>query len=564
MRQMKYLVVASWLLAVGCGGGAGGEGASDPSKMRDKSGKLKVSEEASREHQNALEEFVRNDKSGDWDEAKCRSVAEKFVEASKTEESAAGKPLPSSLYNAGVTYLRCGLQDEALQQFQAATDADSGFHRGRAQMALFDYQKSGDLDSTIGTLETVIRDAKFQTVEGLVGLAALQMERNSDQSNEDGADDFERAKKNIQRALAIDDGYMPAFNQLAIYYMESAKKKSGTREQGRRRGLVVAGSKRVKVNQQQLELAALVASQAIQKNANYAPIHNTAGLIQVQMDNFNGAVKSFAKARSLDPKFFEAHMNYAAVNISFRGFAEAEKAYREAIKQRPDDYEAHLGLALALRGLIDDSNFDKQVAGTQKELDECKRIDAARPEAYYNEAILTQEYKAKSGADALKSIPTLEQASAQYEAFIGKAGGEEVFAEAVKRSKDRVTDIADTIKFLRESEQMRLQDIEDQKAIAEHEAQAKAEEEAAKKAEEEAAKAEAAAKKSEEDKKKADEEAKKKAEADAKAAAAKPADPKAAAGAKPADPKAAPAAAAPAKPAAAPAKPAAAPAAPKK
>jgi tetratricopeptide (TPR) repeat protein len=404
-------------------------------------------------------------------------------------------------------------------------------------MALFDYQKSGDLDGTIGTLETVIRDAKFQTVEGLVGLAALQMERNSDQANEDGADDFERAKKNIQRALAIDDSYMPAFNQLAIYYMESAKKKSGTREQGRRRGLVVAGAKRGKVNQQQLELAALVASQAIQKNGNYAPIHNTAGLIQVEMDNFNGAVKSFARARALDGKFFEAHMNYAAVNISFRGFAEAEKAYREAIKLRPDDYEAHLGLALALRGQIDDSNFDKQVVAVQKELDEAKRVDAARPEAYYNEAILTQEYKAKSSGDPLKSIPTLEQASAQYEAFIGKAGAEETFAEAVKRSKDRVQDIADTITFIKESEEMRLQDIENEKAMKEQEAQMKAEEEAAKKAEEE----------------------QKKAEEAAKAAAAKPADPKAAAApAKAADPKAAAAPAKAADPKAA-AKPAAAP-----
>src|SRR5690606_28464870 len=123
------------------------------------------------------------------------------------------------------------------------------------------------------------------------------------------------------RALAIDDAYMPAFNQLAIYYMESAKKSAGMK--GRRRGLVVAGAKRAKVNQQQLELAALVASQAIQKSGSYAPIQNTAGLIQVQMDNFNGAVNSFARARKLDPKFFEAHMNYAAVNLSFRGFAEA-------------------------------------------------------------------------------------------------------------------------------------------------------------------------------------------------------------------------------------------------
>lgn len=492
MRQFKYLFVASWLFAAGCGGGGAGEGAKSADGMRDSKGKLKVSEEAKREHSNALDEFVKVDRTGEWTEAKCRSVAEKFINASKTEESEAGKPLPSSLYNAGVAYLRCGLQNEAFQQFQAATDADANFHRGRAQMALFEYQQTQDLDRTISTLETVIRDAKFQTVEGLVGLAALQMERNSDQATDDGANDFERAKKNIQRALAIDDGYMPAFNQLAIYYMESAKKYSGSRS-GRRRGLVVAGAKRAKVNQQQLELAALVASQAIQKSSNYAPIHNTAGLIQVQMDNFNGAVKSFAAARSLDPKFFEAHMNYAAVNLSFRGFAEAEKAYREAIKLQPEDYEAHLGLALALRGQINDANFDKAVAEVAKELDTCKKLDPSRPEAYYNEAILTQEFRAKASGDPLKSIPTLREAAAQYQAFVGRAEGEEAFSEAVKRSKDRVQDIEDTIKFIEESEQMRLQDIEDEKARKAEEAQMKAEEEAAKKAEADAKAAEAKA-----------------------------------------------------------------------
>ena len=495
MRQFKYLIVASWLFAIACGGGGAGEGAKSADAMRDSKGKLKVSEEAKREHSDALAEFVKIDRAGEWTEAKCRSIAEKFMQASKTEESEAGKPLPSSLYNAGVAYLRCGLQDEAFKQFQAATDADANFHRGRAQMALFEYQQTQDLDSSISTLETVIRDAKFQTVEGLVGLAALQMERNSDQATDDGANDFERAKKNIQRALAIDDGYMPAFNQLAIYYMESAKKSAGV--EGRRRGLVVAGAKRTKVNQQQLELAALVASQAIQKSGAYAPIHNTAGLIQVQMDNFNGAVNSFARARALDPKFFEAHMNYAAVNLSFRGFAEAEKAYREAIKLRPDDYEAHLGLALAIRGQINDANFDKAVAEVAKELDTCKKLDPSRPEAYYNEAILTQEFRAKASGDPMKSIPTLREAAAQYQAFIGRAEGEAAFAEAVKRSKNRVQDIEDTVKFIEESEQMRLQDIENQKAMEAEAARMKAEEEAAKKAEADAKKAEADAKKAE-------------------------------------------------------------------
>ena len=47
--------------------------------------------------------------------------------------------------------------------------------------------------------------------------------RGSDQSDQDGKNDLERAQRNLQRALAIDDSYMPAFNQLAVYYLEQAK-----------------------------------------------------------------------------------------------------------------------------------------------------------------------------------------------------------------------------------------------------------------------------------------------------------------------------------------------------
>ena len=73
----------------------------------------------------------------------------------------------------------------------------------------------------------------------------------------------------------------------------------------------------------------------------------------------------------------------------------------------PNDYDAHLGLALALRGQIDDSNYDAQVAAVQAELDACKKIDGARPDAYYNEGILTQEYKAKSGGSKDATIKAL-------------------------------------------------------------------------------------------------------------------------------------------------------------
>src|SRR5690606_12482690 len=342
-------------------------------------------------------------------------------------------PFPEALYNAGLAYQRCGKDEEARKKFDAAAAADSGFHRARAQLVLYDYQRTGDLDSTIAKLEQIIRDAKFQNAEALVSLAALQMERDSDRPDSDGKDDLERAQKNLQRALAVDDTYMPAFNQLAVYYLEQAKKKAGQVKRSRRgrRGMEVSGAQRAEVNEQQLDLAALVASQAQRKNPNYAPIHNTTGLILVELKNFNGAVKAFGRARQLDPKFFEAHMNYAAVNLSFRGFGEAEKAYRDALKLRPNEYEAHLGLALALRGQINDGNYVKAVAEAQKHLDQAKKIDPERPEAYYNEAILTQEFRAKRGDNA---VPMLQKAAEQYRRFIAKAGNDSQFAEAVKRS----------------------------------------------------------------------------------------------------------------------------------
>jgi hypothetical protein len=50
-------------------------------------------------------------------------------------------------------------------------------------------------------------------------------------------------------------------------------------------------------------------------------------------------------------------------------------------------------------------------------------------------------------------VPTLKKAAEQYKTFIDKAGSDPAFAAAVKRSKDRSQDIADTVKFIEEGEQ---------------------------------------------------------------------------------------------------------------
>lgn len=454
-RSLTAVGLSMMLLA--CGGSAGGgKGAVSPEddSGRKSSGQA-VSKEAAASFDQAIASFQANDKGGKWNDAACKSTADQFMKASNEQVSAGGKPLAVAIYNAGLSYQRCGKDDEAQKAFQEAQNADAGFHRAKAQLALYKYKKSGNIDEAIRELDQVIRDAKFQNVEALVSLAALQMQRGGSTGGAGCDDDLSCAKLNLQRALAIDDGFMPAANQLSVYYMEQAKAKAGGKKaagrKGRRGALVVAGSEALDVNKQQLDLAALVASQALQKNPSYAPLHNTVGLIMVQLKNYNGAVKSFGRASQLDPKFFEAHMNYGAVNLTFRGFKEAEGAYRKALGLRPKDYEAHLGLALAIRGQVNDSNFDAAVKEAQEHLDECKKIAPDRPETYYNEAILTQEFRAKRAGD--KPIPVLKKAASQYREFIAKAGNDEVFAEAVKRSKDRSQDIEDTIKFIEEGEE---------------------------------------------------------------------------------------------------------------
>jgi tetratricopeptide (TPR) repeat protein len=402
----------------------------------------------------ALDAFNAHDKANDWNDQTCSETAKLFLASASAQSS--GK-FPEAQYDAGLAYQRCGNDKDAKARFQQALADDEKFHFARAQLALYQFKADGNVDTAISALETAVNDANFQNVPALVDLAMFQMQRDSEQIGANchakaaGKDvdlpDFDCAKLNLQRALAIDDGYMPAFNQLALYYFGSAKKKAGGGKKfGRTIATNAALAKRGDV--QQLELAALVCSQAVRKNPGYAPIHNTSGLILNELGQVNTAVTEFTRASSLDPHFFEALMNLAAINLSFRGFDKAEQAYRKALEMHPNDYDAHLGLALALRGQIDDSNYDKQVSAVQAEIDTCKKLDAARPDSYFNEGILVQEYKAKGAGGKEKAIGVYNQAKQIFEAFMEKANGKPEYEGAVKKARERMQDMDDMVKFL--------------------------------------------------------------------------------------------------------------------
>jgi tetratricopeptide (TPR) repeat protein len=455
MKRTTALITAGLLVLTACGGGnaspktgadaakGGGPGAKPPELSKDAQAKFNT----------AIDAFVEHDKRGDWSPDACADVAKKFEAVGRNAQA---------VFNAGLAFQRCNDDKNARAKFESALQIDPKFHHARAQVALYQYKADSNEDAAIAALQQAVTDAQFQNVPALVSLATVQMARDSAQGGQGCKDDMECAKLNLQRALAIDDAYMPAFNQLALYYFQLAKKRAGavkgSSRSGKGRQIITHASQQKRADVQQLELAALVCSQAIRKNASYAPIHNTAGLIQNELGQVNGAVAEFATAAKLDSKFFEAQMNYAAVNLGFRGFEQAQQAYKKALEMRPNDYDAHLGMALAIRGPITgaEPNYDQLVAAVQAELDAAKKIDPNRPDAYYNEGILTQEFKAKSGGAKEKTIVALQDARKTFQTFLEKAAGKPEYEGAVKRVKGdgskrdlgRIGDIDDTIAFL--------------------------------------------------------------------------------------------------------------------
>jgi tetratricopeptide (TPR) repeat protein len=420
-----------------------------------------VTREAKDRFDQALKSFAAHETANDWNDASCNAVAEAFEDAVKEQNN---NKFAEASFNAGLAYQRCGNDAKAKEEFQKALDEDPKFHFARAELALYHYKENGNVDQAIQELQQAIIDAGFHNVPALVDLAMFQMQRDSQTAEWDkckvyqnGAmvmlHDFECAKYNLQRALAIDDSYMPAFNQLALYYFANAKKRVGG---GVGRSMVTNAAMGRHADSQQLDLASLVCSQAIRKNSKYAPIHNTAGLILNELGNTNSAVREFQQAVALDSHFFEGYMNLGEVNLSFRGFDKAEQAFRQALQFRQNDYDAHLGLGLALRGQLPNNATDQQIAAVQAELDTCKKLDANRPDAYFNEGILTQEYKVPQSngppnKDLMnRQITILGNAKTIFQQFIDKAGSNAAYAGAIQKAKDRMTDIDSTIGGIRD------------------------------------------------------------------------------------------------------------------
>jgi tetratricopeptide (TPR) repeat protein len=366
-----------------------------------------------------LAAMTRHERDDDWTPAACADAVKLLL---------AGAPLAVASYDAGLVEQRCKHRAEAEAHFDTAIARDPAMFRARVGRAMLRADDAGGLDRAITEIAAVVRETRFGDADTLVALAMLQMRRGGATSDEDGDDDLDRARKNLQRALAIDDASVPAMNQLALNHLARARRANAHGAASRRSAT------------QALELAVLVCTQGLAKSPRSAAIHNTLGLVEVELGNLSRAAAAFDEARHLDPHLVEAHMNLAALNLQVRGFARAEEAYRAVLALRRDDYDAHLGLALAIRGQIDAGTATERVASATRELEAAKRLAPERPEAYFNQAILVQEYGDPS-VPAGDSLSNLSRAKGLYEQFLSKADGAAAFAPARDRARERLADI---------------------------------------------------------------------------------------------------------------------------
>ena len=387
----------------------------------------------------ALSGLLDADRRQEFDAVTCQKLEQQFLHASQRLEATTGSPLAVALYNAGVVAQRCGHNERAKALYKRAARASSDLFAAKVRVTLADFEQTGDIDAAIQSLESVVRASEFQLLDGLVALAALELRRKSARGWIGCSSDVDCARLNLQRVLAIDAEHLPALNQLTLYYLENARQAASPW----RRSTVLFDEPLSQGNQQQLDLASLVASQALRKNPDYAPLHNTTGLVLVELGDFTEASRHFSKARQLAPDFYEAHMNYAALNLAFRGFKEAEVAYKDALRLIPKSYEAHLGLALALRSQIP-SRADAALAEKRQQLiqrvdqllRDAARLEPQRSEAYYNRAVLLSDFSAAEGNTA-----AYDQAEDLLKQFIRRAASTRELAAAVERAKQRVEDI---------------------------------------------------------------------------------------------------------------------------
>ena len=214
----------------------GGGGAEDAQRPRGRHAATPVARRRRRSKFNAaLDALDAHDKANDWNDA---SVHDDGAGSSDGGDgSRATGTFPEAIYDAGSRTSAASNDKEAQGAVPSRRSTTTRSSTARAsQLALYAVQRGGRAERRRGHQRarasgSPTRSSRTSRRSSTSRCSRWSATRQHGATQRRRERPRPRAKKNMQRALAIDDGFMPAFNQLALYYLEQREAEGGGGEE---------------------------------------------------------------------------------------------------------------------------------------------------------------------------------------------------------------------------------------------------------------------------------------------------------------------------------------------
>jgi tetratricopeptide (TPR) repeat protein len=309
--------------------------------------------------------------------------------------------LVEAQYMAGLSYDRCGLNDDAEKAYQQAIRIKANHGASLSNLGQL-YYRAGKVDQARQYWDSAIK-ANGRLIAARINVATLELEQIRKIGNPKDATWKkleEDARFNLSNVLGVDNDNVAAYTIYGLVYMEGWQ-----------------------ANKNRLDLAKLLLDEAKSRNERYAPLQNAYGLLYMHRASLNQALQSFTAAVEADPKFVEARLNAGLLTLGFRKYDVAKEMLGKAIELSPKNYDAYIGLGIALRGL-------KDLDGAEAQYKKARDIDPRRGDAYYNLAVLYKDFRASKNSDLAASIATYKQARDLFQQFMSMQADAAEKAEA--------------------------------------------------------------------------------------------------------------------------------------
>jgi tetratricopeptide (TPR) repeat protein len=139
-------------------------------------------------------------------------------------------------------------------------------------------------------------------------------------------------------------------------------------------------------------------------------VYNLLGMVEMKMDQFTDAVRSYSQAVELDPKSVDAQVGLASAKWAAGMRGEAEAQFQTLVKQYPRDASVYEGYGTSL---LSSATDDAMLQHSEVLLRKAVELDTSRAEAHYQLGLL--ELKRDQGDSSTEGM---RQALAQLQTAV--------------------------------------------------------------------------------------------------------------------------------------------------